>query len=135
MFGFLLILFLGFYVYDKYIYEEWPVERVERITGINMPEFKIIKSNRGERSFNGDHMDSFTLEFEVVPSDEFFDEIDKMIEKGKTGWRREGITYKFSIIWGNGYPAPEGESEDADGTFGLTITKGEKKEFLESGSW
>ncbi len=80
-------------------------------------------------------MDSFVLEFEEVPSDELFDEIDKMIAKCKTSWRREGNKYKFSIFWGNGYPAPEGENEKVDGILGLTITKGEKKGVLESGLW
>lgn len=41
-FGILLIMFMGLYVYYKWIWEEWPVERIERITGA-----KVLGSRDG----------------------------------------------------------------------------------------
>ena len=133
--GGVLILFLGIYVYSEWIYEEWPTSRIERITGIKVPEFKIIKVDEGERHFTGDYMDTLFIEFETVPSDELFDNIDQMIETTKTKWEKHDDSYTFSTFWGNGYPAPDGESEAADGIFSITITKGEKKGEILSGAW
>lgn len=130
-----LLLFLGVYVYDKWIWEEWPPARIERIAGIRVPQYKVIEYDQGERYFTGDYEDRYEIEFQTVPSDELFDEIDKMIANGNTGWQREGNRYSFSVVWGNGLPTPKGESDEADGTFSLTITKGEKVGEIRSGSW
>ncbi|MBQ6050390.1 MAG: hypothetical protein IJL35_07335 [Bacteroidaceae bacterium] len=131
----LLILVGGFYVYYEWIYEEWSTERIERITGIRLPEFDIIESDQGERGFNGDYEDKFTIEFETVPSNELFDEIDKMIETQNTKWMKHDDSYTFYTIWGNGEPAPKGESEDDDVIFSITITKGKKTGEIKSGTW
>jgi hypothetical protein len=133
--GGVLILFLGIYVYSEWIYEEWPTSRIERITGIKVPEFKIIKVDEGERHFTGDYIDTLFIEFETVPSDELFDNIDQMIETTTTKWEKHDERYTFSTFWGNGYPAPDGESEAADGIFSITITKGEKRGKIISGAW
>jgi len=135
LFGSLLILFLGLLVYYEWIWEEWPPERIERVSGVRVPSYKIIENHKDERHFTGDHEDLFEIEFKATPSDELFDKIDKMIAKGNTGWQREGKRYSFSVIWGNGLPAPKGESDSYDGTFSLTITKGEKVGEIRSGSW
>ena len=131
----LLILIGGLYVYYEWIYEEWSTKRIERITGIRLPEFDIIESDQGERGFNGDYEDTFTIEFETVPSNELFDEIDKMIETQNTKWMKHDDSYTFYTIWGNGYPAPKGESEDDDVIFSITITKGKKTGEIKSGTW
>ena len=133
--GSLLILFLGSYVYYEWIWEEWPVERIEQVSGIRVPSYNIIETYKGKRYFTGDHHDLYIIEFKTVPSDELFDEIDKMIAAGNTNWVKEGHKYTFSIIWGNGLPTPKGESDSYDGTFSLTITKGEKVGEIRSGSW
>ncbi len=133
--GCIFLLFLGMYVYYEWIWEKWPVERIERVTGVRVPSYKIIETYKGKRAFTGDHEDLFIIEFKTTPSDELFDEIDKMIANGNTGWQREGNRYSFSVIWGNGLPAPKGESDSYDGTFRLTITKGEKVGEIKSGSW
>ena len=135
IFSVLLIVVLGFYVYYEWIWEEWSPARIERITGVRIPKYKIIDDNRGERGFNGDHMDDFTFEFKTMPPDELFDEIDKMILTGNTGWKKEGNRYSFSVVWGNGIPAPKGEKEEDDGIFGITITRGEKTGVIRSGTW
>lgn len=133
--GGLLILFLGIYVYSEWIYEEWPTSRIERITGIRVPEFKIVKVNKGERYFTGDYMDTIIIEFETVPSNELFDNIDQMIKTTATKWEKHDDVYTYSAFWGNGYPAPDGENEAADGIFSITITKGEKMGKIQSGAW
>lgn len=130
-----LLLFLGTYVYYNWFWEEWPVERIERVTGIRVPKYRVIKLEEGERHFTGDYEDRYEIEFKTAPSDELFAEIDKMIANSNTGWQRDGNRYFFSVIWGNGLPTPKGESDEADGTFSLTITKGEKVGEIRSGSW
>ena len=131
----LLFLILASYAYYEWIWKEWPVERIERVTGVSVPSYKIIETNKGNRAFTGDYEDSFEIEFKDMPSDELFDEIDRMIASGNTGWRREGNRYSFSVIWGNGLPAPKGESEQNDRTFELIITRGEKVGEIKSGAW
>jgi hypothetical protein len=135
LFGGLLILFLGLYVYYEWIWEEWPVERIERVTGVKVPSYKIIETHKGKRAFTGDHEDWFEIEFKKIPSDDLFDEIDRMIASGNTGWKRDGNNYSFSVVWGNGFPTPKGESDSYDGTFSITLTKGEKNGEIRSGSW
>ncbi len=84
---------------------------------------------------NGDFDDSFTLEFESPLSDVLFEEIDKKIEAGKTGWRKEGNKYSFSQTWGNGLPAPKGEDDNDDRFFTIIITKGDVRGIVHHGTW
>ena len=135
VFGSLLILFLGLYVYYEWIWEEWPVERIERITGVKVPEFRIIERHEGKRHFTGDYLDTLIIEFESIPSDELFEEIDRMIASNDTKWERSDSVYSYSTFWGNGNPAPEGESESADAIFKITLTKGSKYGEIEDGAW
>lgn len=131
----ILALFVGSYIYYEWIWEEWPVERIERITGVKVPKFAIIERHEGERHFTGDYLDTLIIEFESIPSDELFEEIDSMIESNSTKWEKKGRVYSYSTFWGNGYPAPKGESEAADGIFKITLTKGSKYGEIEDGAW
>lgn len=131
----LMLLILGVYVYEKWFYVEWPPERIERVSGVRVPSYKIIDGHEGNRSFTGDYENCYEIEFKTMPSDELFEEIDKMIASGKTGWHKDGNRYSFSVIWGNGFPTPEGENEQDDGTFSITLTKGEKVGSIRSGAW
>ena len=133
--GSLLILFLGSYVYYEWIWEEWPVERIERITGAKVPKFTIIERHEGERHFTGDYLDTIRIEFESIPSDELFEKIDSMISSNSTKWEKKDSSYSYSTFWGNGYPAPEGESEAADGIFMITLIKGSKYGEIVDGAW
>ena len=135
VFGSLLVLFLGLYVYYEWIWEEWPVERIERITGVKVPEFRIIERHEGKRHFTGDYLDTLIIEFESIPSDELFEEIDRMIASNTTRRERSDSIYSYSTFWGNGTPAPEGESEADDGIFKITLTKGSKYGEIEDGAW
>ena len=131
----IVILFVGTYVYYKWIWEEWPVERIERITGVKVPEFRIIERHEGKRHFTGDYLDTLIIEFESIPSDELFEEIDRMIASNDTKWEKSDSVYSYSTFWGNGIPAPEGESEADDGIFKITLTKGSKYGEIEDGAW
>ena len=109
--------------------------RIERITGVALPKFKVTSYSEGKRGFTGDHNDSFFFEFKNPLPDELFDEIDKKIEAGNTGWRKEGNKYSFSQTWGNGIPAPKGEDENDDRFFNITITRGDKRGVVNHGTW
>ena len=110
-------------------HEEWPTDRIERITGVRIPEYKVTKAFIGPTSFNGDFEDSLYIEFETLPSDELFEKIDSL------NWYREGDEYSFSTSWGNGSPAPEGENDEEDRFFEIKLTKGEKTGIIVYGMW
>lgn len=109
--------------------EEWPTDRIERITGVRIPEYKVTKAFIGPTSFNGDFEDSLYIEFETLPSDELFEKMDSL------NWYREGDKYSFSTSWGNGSPAPEGENDEEDRFFKIKLTKGEKTGIIVYGMW
>ena len=134
LYAFLLSAFLycGDIVYRMQYFRNR--DRIERITGVALPAFRITNCKIGSRGFNGDYKDSFTFKFKSLPSDELFDDIDKMIETGETEWKKEGNKYSFFQMWGNGMPAPKGEKDD-DNSFGITITRGEKQGRVTHGRW
>ena len=66
---------------------------------------------------------------------ELFDKIDSMIVNGNTGWYKDGKNYRFSVMWDNGLPTPEGENEEEDGIFSITLTRGDKYGEIRSGAW
>ena len=109
--------------------EEWPTDRIERITGVRIPEYKVTKAFIGPTSFTGDFEDSLYIEFETLPSDELFEKMDSL------NWYREGDKYSFSTSWGNGSPAPEGENDEEDRFFKIKLTKGEKTGISVYGMW
>ena len=131
----LMLFIAGVYAYYEWFWQEWSPDRIERITGIRVPAYKIIEYNEGKRGFTGDYEDVYEIDFKTMPSDELFNEIDKMIDKGGTSWRKEGNKYSFSAAWGNGIPAPKGENEEDDGMFSITLTRGEKAGVITSGAW
>jgi len=109
--------------------EEWPIDRIERITGVRIPEYKVTKAFIGPTSFLGDFEDSLYIEFETLPSDELFEKMDSL------NWYRDGDKYSFYTIWGNGSPAPEGENDEEDRFFEIKLTKGEKTGIIVYGMW
>ena len=132
----LLLFICGLYIYYEYFYQEWSPARIERITEIRVPNYEIIECKEGRRSFTRDYMDTCVIEFKTMPSDEMFEEIEKRIKAGNSsGWKKEGNKYSFSAIWGNGFPAPKGESENDDRIFGITMTRGERMGEIYSGWW
>ncbi len=128
----IILLFVGMYLYYEWFYVEWPTSRIENVTGVRVPDYNIIKTE-GHDGIDYEHI--YYVEFEEVPSDDLFDDIDKRIANGDNHWEREGNEYKYSVIWGNGLPTPKGENEDDDGTFSISMTKGSKEGIIESGAW
>ncbi|MBO4565160.1 MAG: hypothetical protein J5720_06980 [Bacteroidaceae bacterium] len=116
-------------------YEEWPTDRIERITKIRIPEYQVTKAFIGPTTFTGDFTDSLYIEFESMPSAELFEQIDSLIAAGKSGWHKDNNEYSYNVTWGNGIPAPEGEKDEEDRFFKLNITKGEKTGLIVYGMW
>ena len=129
----LLLLIGGIDAYYKWIRPELTHARIERITEISVPRFEMFLSRIGYDFFHDP--DSYILYFKSTPSDELFNEIDKKMSSGNTNWKRNGNKYTFSIMWGDGYPAPKGESEDEIGKFSFSITKGKDVGDLIIGVW
>lgn len=97
----------------------------------------MIKTHdEGDRSFGGDFTDYYTMEFKETPSQEFYSALEQKCKEKDSRWsngyRGE---YCFDWMWGNGMPAPEGESESSDEFIGIKITKGNKEFEIKVGTW
>ena len=110
-------------------------ETIERITGVAFPELDIIDYKKDNRGFLGDYKDKLTLEMEDELSESTYHYLDSIINAGNTGWSKRDDEYSYSVMWGNGLPAPKGESEEDDGMFSLSFKKGSKIINLSHGSW
>lgn len=134
---YLNILIYGFQAYIDYQRKYYFAneERIERITGIQFPDMDIVEYHKGSSSFTGDYSDALEMELEDSLSETFYHSLDSLIETGHTGWEKKGNTYVFSKTWGNGLPAPEGESDEEDRSFSVTLEKGSKRVFINSRMW
>lgn len=110
-------------------------QAIERITGVPFPELKIVNYEKGGMSFTGDYNDCLTLEMEEELSEATYHHLDSIIQNGKTDWRKRDDEYSFSLMWGNGLPAPKGEDDEEDMTFSLSMEKGSKMVVIEYGAW
>ena len=110
-------------------------EAIERITGVAFPELDIIDYKKGKSSFHGDYSDKLILEMEEDLDESTYHYLDSIISAGNTEWSKRDDEYTHSIMWGNGLPAPKGESEEDDGMFSLSFKKGSRIINLSSGSW
>lgn len=129
-----LLALQGYYDYQrKYHFADNDV--IERITGVAFPEVDIINYENGESSFLGDYSDKLILEMEEELSESTYHYLDSIVNSGNTGWSKRDDEYSYSIMWGNGLPAPKGESEEEDGMFSLSFMKGSKIINLSHGSW
>ena len=107
---------------------------VQNITGVKFPKYKLVSAENGTRSFNGDGSDRFTLEFKQLPDDDFYTILDQNQDFFK--WTEDGrTTYSFERIWGNGLPAPQGESDNDDYNFKVKIEKGAKEFYIVVTTW
>ena len=114
--------------------EEWPTDRIERITGVRLPEYEVTRFFLGPVMLMGDFTDTLYIEFESIPSDELFEKIDTL--STIIGWHKsDSIHYSYYKTWGNGYPAPEGENDEEDRFFKIELTKGEKTGIIVYGMW
>ena len=95
----------------------------------------IVEYKKNNRGFLGDYNDKLTLEMEDELSESTYHYLDSIIKSGNTKWFKHDDEYSYSIMWGNGLPAPKGEREDDDGMFSLSFKKGSKIINLSHGSW
>lgn len=110
-------------------------EVIERITGVSFPELSIIDYEKGNAGFLGDYNDVLTLEMENDLNESAYHYLDSVINAGDTNWSKHNDVYRYSIMWGNGLPASEGENEEEDIMFSLSFKAGSKIISLSHGSW
>lgn len=85
---------------------------------------------------NGDYDALFHLEFNELPSEAFYKQIDKKISLGDTCWCKDGNEYRYYIFWGASYgTAPEGEDPRDERYLSITIVRGEKHFTIRDGAW
>ena len=125
-------MFLGYLGYERK-YSFLDKDRIERITEVRLPDFKLIEYNKGRTGFNGDYSDHLTIEFKDSLTNEFYAALDSLVEKEV--WNKRENRYSFSAMWGNGLPAPKGENKEEDITFSITIEKGTNTAEIRTGLW
>ena len=129
-----LLALQGYFDYQrKYHYADNEV--IERITGVAFPEVDIIEYKKDNGGFLGDYKDELTLEMEDELSEAIYHYLDSIISAGNTEWSKHDDEYSYSIIWGNGFPAPKGEDDEEDMMFSLSTKKGSKIVTIEYGAW
>ena len=135
--GYFILFLLPLQGYDDYRrkYRFASNEAIERITGVAFPKVYLIDYKKDNRGFLGDYKDKLTLELEDELSESTYHYLDSIISVGNTRWFKHDDEYSYSIMWGNGLPAPKGESEEDDGMFSLSLKKGSKIINLSHGSW
>lgn len=99
---------------------QWYPARIERITGIKVPHYKVINHYVSRLCIEQD-----SVHFYTIPSNDVFDEIDKRIMAGDTCWKRNGNLYSFHLWWDNECSPPKGEKY-YKGDFQIRLTKGDK---------
>ena len=132
-------LFIFIWGYDAYVnyqrkYYFADEDRIERITGVRLPDMKVIEYNEGRR-ITRDYNDRLIVEFEEVPSEIVFQILDSLVNMGKAGWRMNDSSYVFSATWGNDIPAPKGENNNEDRSFSISFSKGSKRATIHNGMW
>lgn len=110
-------------------------EALLRITKACFPDFKVVNYQKGEKSFQGDYTNEAVIEFETVPSDLFYREIDSLVNIPESGWGKNEQHYYYSRMWGNGLPAPEGEDDEEDMCLSISFDKGCRQATITFGTW
>ena len=95
---------------------------IENITGVSFPKYTVVE----RRSIWCDY---FMLEFERMPDEAFYKELDEHFDCFEPG------KYSYSAIWGNGMEAPKGESDKDDISFSIDIERGSKTFHIRVGEW
>lgn len=110
-------------------------QAIERVTGIRFPKLKLVDYEKGGSSFTGDFNDCLTLEMQDELSEATYNFLDSLICSGNTEWSKRDGQYNYSIMWGNGLPAPEGEDDDEDIAFSLSFKEGSRTVVINYGLW
>lgn len=132
-----MILLWGYNVYVDYQrkYYFTDIDRLERITGVRFPEMNVVEFHKGYSRLLGDYNDEVVVVFKDSLSDTFYFSLDSIIKVGNTNWNMNRDTYVFSQTWGNGMPAPTGESDEEDRMFCISFDKRSNKAVIHSGMW
>lgn len=111
-------------------------QRIDRITSVEFPVYEVTDIQNPGIGLNGDYDALFHLEFNELPSEAFYKQIDKKISLGDTCWCKDGNEYRYYIFWGASYgTAPEGEDPRDERYLGITIVRGEKHFTIRDGAW
>ena len=110
-------------------------QAIERVTGVRFPQLKLVDYDKGGSSFTGDFNDCLTLEMQDELSEATYNLLDSLICSGNKEWKKRDGEYNFSIMWGNGMPAPEGEDDDEDIAFSLSFKEGSRTVVINYGYW
>ena len=145
---YIIIFGVAGYIFNKEIKDVKTIkleeERIERITGAEFPAFDYHKTTfYHSGGMLGDFTCSAIYKFDKVPTNEFYNTLDSLCNVENSHWSKPNINdstasaeeYSFHIIWGNNYPAPEGESEEDDRFITIEIPKGQKEFKITYGAW
>ena len=135
--GYLLIGAFIFFEYAEYERKHGFLDkdRIERITEVRLPDFELVECKMGDMNFRGEYSDELTIEFEDSLTNDFYATLDSLVEKKVWSKSKDTGRYSFSTMWGNGIPAPEGENDETDIMFSITIEKGTNRAVIGTGSW
>ena len=128
-----LLALQGYFDYQRK-YQFRDKERIERITGVEFPDFKVISYKAEERDIRGEYTDNMEIEFKDTLSSAFYHTLASMIATNETDWSKSE-NYYFSKIWGNGLPAPEGEDSEEDIFFNISFKKNSNRAKISYGVW
>lgn len=126
---------VGFLVYTRCIWQRWSPERIERITEVRVPKYKIVKYDKKFRGSKQVFYGDIDIKFKSMPDDRIFHKIDSIIAVGRSYWRKEGDTYTFSRIWAEGLPIPKGELAENQEYLYISITRGSCNAFIRHITW
>lgn len=135
---YMILFYQGFifYIHHQYASRYANREAVERITGVNVPDFTIKKHHKGEISFRGEFTDELLIEFEEIPTSECYHALDSLSALKDSPWSKNGEKYSFSYMWGGGGPlSPDGESDEGTISFSMELEKGKKQAVMSFGEW
>lgn len=134
----IIIVYLGYIIIsstNNYHHRFRDNHTIGRITETSFPAFTVREYKEGKKSFTRDYINILFIEFKEIPSDIFYKSLDSLINEPNSGWSVSNNQYSYSIVWGNGYPAPIGESDKDDIFLDIILTKGNKQAKIRYGAW
>ena len=72
-------------------------EDISRITEVNFPEFSTKHYYPDNPSFTGDFSNFRVIEFDNVPSDVFYHELDSLCNLPDSYWKKKGNAYQYTF--------------------------------------
>ena len=137
----LLILLIGVIFIGDAVLEYQRIQRfadndaLERITGAPFPKLKVVEFKEGKVSFNGDFTDNWVVKMKDGAGESLFLYLDSVANKKGTNWFKDDEKYFYNRIWGNGYPAPNGEDDEEDRFLCISLKKDCNTIIIQSGMW